>query len=141
VRMGKMALMDELPDKSTDEEGDDIDPVEYDVRVSLLTEVLRRDTPAGYALFKREAQELTERRRRSPHSKTPMPQPMPGAGSPPPRRDQSWAAEQVETPTAQGAEAPGDSEEPSPERVAELEARADAKVDRALAKPARLARS
>lgn len=139
--MGKMAVMDEPPDKSTAEEGDEIDPVEYDVRVDLLTAVLRRDTPAGYELFKREAQELTERRRRSPHSKTPTPQPLPGAGSPPPRRDQSWVAEQVETPTAPGAEAPGDTEEPSPERIAELEARADAKVDRALAKPARVARS
>jgi hypothetical protein len=140
VPMGKMALMDEPPDKSTGDEGDDIDPVEYDVRVTLLTEVLRRDTPAGYELFKREAQELTERRRRSPHSKTPTPQPLPGAGTPPPRRDQSWTAEGAKTPTAT-LEGPGDTEELSPERVAELEAKADAKVDRALAKPARLARS
>lgn len=139
--MGKMALMDELPDKSTGDESDEIDAVEYDVRVTLLTAVLRRDTPTGYELFKREAQELTERRRRSPQSKTPTPQPLPGAGSPPPRRDQSWTAEEAKTPTAPGAEAPGDSEELSPERVAALEARADAKVDRALAKPLRVARS
>lgn len=133
--------MDE--DKAASEEA-----AEYAVTVHLLADVSQLNPETGATLTQQLAKLIARSPNRFPAQRSLTPTPQPSAVQTAPRKDDSWPGSQtfsnvqveVATQLAPPVATEADSEpkpELSPERIAELERRADEKTDRALSRTAR----
>lgn len=136
--LARMALMDEPPQKTADETNEDLIR-EWDLYYASRAKEMGALSVSDYELvLHRMAKRQARRTKRLP-PRSITPPPMLGAALPSPGKDEPCvpATQFLPSPSEVPADPPVNDAEMTPEKVAELEAKADRAVDRALTRPIR----